>query len=111
MEGPRTRIVGTVGVVAPITLPKIGSSVTASLSRAPRTLRASFENCKPQAGHTQQLDFLASGTFTYLCLVVPLSNASTMTAAGAAAETMPFRRGYGSGDGSAFQGSSEIPSR
>ena len=46
-----------------------------------------------------------------LYLAVPLGNASTMTAAGAAAEMMDFRRGCGSGDGPAFQGSSELPSR
>ena len=38
-----------------------------------------------------------------LCLAVPLGNASTITAARAAAETMPFRRGCGSSDGSPFQ--------
>ena len=77
-----------------------------ALSRAPRTLKLNIENRVPQAGHTQQLDFLAFGTFTCLYSVVPLSNASTMTAVRAAAKTMPFRRGCGSGDGSAFQRSS-----
>ena len=82
-------------------------SHSSSLARSldlPWTLKTSFEDRTPQAGHTQQqqLDFLASVTFTCLYLVVTLSNASTMTAAGAAAETMPIRRGYGFGDGSAF---------
>ena len=73
---------------------------------APMTLKSNIEILNPQAGHTQQLDFLAFGTFTCLYSVVPLSNASTMTAVRAAAKTMPFRRGCGSGDGSAFQRSS-----
>ena len=34
-----------------------------------------------------------------------------MTAVGAAAKTMDFRRGCGSGDGPSFQGSSDMPSR
>ena len=80
------------------------------LLRSVETLNTNIENRGPQAGHTQQLRFLAFGTFTCLYPVVPLSNASTMIAAGAAAETMTFRHGYGSGGGSVFQGSSEIPS-
>ena len=50
----------------------------------------SFEICFLEAGSTQQLDFLASWTFAYV--VVHLGKASTMTAAGAAVETMDFRR-------------------
>ena len=60
--------------------------------------------CLLEAGHTQKLDFLASTTFTYCYLVVPISSAITMTAVGAAAETMPsvaaarlWRRIYFSG--------------
>ena len=63
--------------------------------RSVETPKTDIEHRGPQAGHTQQLHCLACGTFACLCPVVPLSNASTMTAAGAAAETMPFRRGCG----------------
>ena len=66
----------------------------------------SFKNHVPQAGITQQLNFLASRQNSGPLLAVPLRNARTMTVARVAAKTMDFCRVCGSGDGPAFQDSS-----